>query len=301
MAYQIEPGESPSLGLRRVFAEQVAAAQAHLDRPAGEVHAAIHDARRAMRRARAAQALLRPRLDRARWTACSASLRSAGTLLSPLRDAQSVVEAIEAHLVQAGVALDEAARSRLLRSLRSRRDRIVGAGGPALDSARRWVARAADEGPGPLEGFDHQALARGLAAGRRRLDRALHDALAAPSDGAAWHRLRQRARVHWLQLELVSNAWPVVLGALAAEAKRLSQSLGEERDLQLLDAWLSRRRAVMPGGRPLPAVRADVIALRASLRERALRIARRIASEPPRRFARRVAALRVLVGGTDGG
>lgn len=292
MAFRIERDEALPSALARVFGEQVAAAREHLARPPAEVHSAIHEARRAMRRARAVQALLRPAMDRAQWAACSAALRDAGGRLSPLRDAQSVVEAIEGHLAEAGVELDEAARGRLLRSLRQRRERIVAQGAAAIAAARAALARAAGEAEGLFAGFDEDALGRGLAAARRRLDRAIERAIAAPADVEALHRVRQRARVHWLQLELVAAAWPAVLGAHAAEAKRLSQSLGDERDLGLLDAWLARRRAPLPGRRGLADVRQDVAALRARLRARALRVARRIASEPPRGLARRVLALR---------
>ncbi|MCE3002061.1 MAG: CHAD domain-containing protein [Xanthomonadaceae bacterium] len=296
MAYRIERGEPLPDALRRVFVEQVEEAARLLAQAPQGIHAAIHDARRAMRRARAAQALLRAGLDAEQWAACSATLREAGSRLSPLRDAQSMVEAIEGHLQEAGIELDEAARARLLRSLRARRERIVAAGAPALRAARAALGRAAGEAASLFAGFDERALARGLASARRRLDRAFEDVRLAPHDADALHRLRQRARVHWLQLELVAAAWPAVLGAQAAEAKRLSQSLGDERDLQLLDGWLAQRRAPLPGGRALPVVREDIAGLRARLRARAFRLAARIGAEPPGRFARRVRSLRAASG-----
>jgi CHAD domain-containing protein len=296
MAFRIEPGEPLPVALGRVVAEEIDAALAQIGRGGVEVHEGIHDARRAMRRARAAQALLRPGMDEAQWTAASAALREAGTLLSPLRDAQSVVEAVEAHLPDAGLVLDDAARTRLLRNLRRRRERIVAAGAPAIAGARVALARARSEVPLAFDGFRERDLVAGLAAGRRRLDRALAAVEASPDDEQALHRLRQRARVHWLQLELVVPAWPAVLGALAGEAKKLSRLLGDERDLRLLEAWLGRLRRPLPGGRPLPAVRGEVAELRAALRGRALRVARRLATEPPRRLARRISSLRDAAG-----
>ena len=294
MAFRIEPGEPLPAALGRVVAAEIDAALAQLARDGSEVHAGIHDARRAMRRARATQALLRPRLDAAQWAAASAALREAGTLLSPLRDAQSVVEAVEGHLADAGVVLDDPARARLLRNLRRRRDRIVAAGAPAIAAARAALARARAEAPAAFADFRERDLVAGLAAGRRRLDRALAAVEAAPEDEHTLHRLRQRARVHWLQLELLAPAWPAVVGALAGEARKLSRLLGDERDLRLLDAWLGRLRRPLPGGRTVVAVRGDITRLRAAWRARALRIARLSACEPPRRLARRLAALHVL-------
>lgn len=296
MAYRIEPDEPLASALGRIVAAELDAALAHLARGGGDVHEGIHDARRAMRRARAAQALVRPRLTDAQWAAASAALREAGTLLSPLRDAQSVVEAVEAHLPDAGLVLDDAARTRLLRNLRRRRERIVAAGAPAIASARIALARARAEAALAFDGFRERDLVEGLAAGRRRLDRALAAVDDSGDDETALHRLRQRARVHWLQLELLVPAWPAVVGALAGEARKLSRLLGDERDLRLLDAWLGRLRGPLPGGRPLPAVRGDIDRLRATLRARGLRLARRLALEPPRRLARRLSALRASGG-----
>jgi CHAD domain-containing protein len=296
MVYRIEPGEPLPIALGRVVAAEIELALAQLARGGADVHDGIHDARRAMRRARAAQALLRPRLDGAQWAALSAALREAGSLLSSLRDAQSVVEAVENHLPDAGIEVDDAARARLLRNLRRRRDRMVAAGASAIAGARAALMRARDEASPAFAGFRERDLVAGLAAGRRRFDRALAAVLASPGGEAALHRLRQRARTHWLQLELVAAAWPAVVGALAGEAKKVSRLLGDERDLRLLEAWLGRLRSPLPGGRPVAAMRGDLSRLRDALRGRALWIGQRIAVEPPRRLARRITAWRALGG-----
>jgi CHAD domain-containing protein len=292
MAFRIENHESLPQGLAGAIAEQCMAARGHLARQGADLHAGIHDARRAIRRARAAQALLRPMLDRDGWTRVSADLREAGGALSPLRDAQSMIEAIEEHLEDAGVVLDARARRGLLAALRRRRDRIVGAGAAAIAQADVALARAAGAAAADAAAFDADAMTAGLAFGRARLARAMREVERAPDDADALHRLRQRARAHWLQLELFVPAWPAVLGAFAGEAKKLSQLLGTERDLQLLDAWLGRRRSVLPGSRSLASVRADITRLREDLKAHAMQIAMRLCSRPARRFGRHLAALR---------
>jgi CHAD domain-containing protein len=294
MAFRFDNDDDLPRALARVIVEQCGVARGHLARGGADRHAGIHDARRAIRRARAAQALLRARLGRGEWESVSADLREAGRLLSPLRDAQSMIEAIEEHLEQAGVPLDPAARRRLLAALRRRRDRIVGAGATAIAQSDAALARAAAAAGDDVAGFDAAALAAGLALGRARLGRALRRARGAGEDADGLHRLRQCARAHWLQIELLVPAWPGLLGALAGEAKKLSQALGEERDLQMLDAWLARRRAELPGSRGVAQVRADIARLRQALRERGLRQAARLCMESPRRFGRNLATLRGL-------
>jgi CHAD domain-containing protein len=294
MAFRFDNDEDLPRALARVIVEQCVAARGHLARGGADRHAGIHDARRAIRRARAAQALLRPSLGRGQWARVSADLREAGRVLSPLRDAQSVIEAIEEHLEEAGVVVDAPARRSLLAALRRRRDRIVGAGAAAIAQADAALARAAAAAGDDVAGFDAAGLAAGLALGRARLSRALRAARATGVDPDALHRVRQRARAHWLQIELLVPAWPGLLGALAGEAKKLSQALGEERDLQMLDAWLARRRAELPGSRGVAQVRADIARLREALRVRGLRQAARLCAESPRRFGRDLAALRGL-------
>jgi CHAD domain-containing protein len=294
MAFRIDNDEDLPRALARVIVEQCVAARGHLARRGADLHEGIHDARRAIRRARAAQALLRPRLGRGEWARTSADLREAGRVLSPLRDAQSLIEAIEEHLEQAGVALDAPARRNLLAALRRRRDRIVGAGAAAISQADAALARAAATAGADAAGFDAAGLAAGLALGRARLARAVRAARAAGVDADALHRVRQRARAHWLQIELLVPAWPAMLATLASEAKKLSQALGEERDLQMLDAWLARRRAELPGSRGVAQVRADIARLREALRVRGLRQAARLCAESPRRFGRNLAMLRGL-------
>jgi CHAD domain-containing protein len=294
MAYRIENHENLSSALARVIVEQCEVACDQLDRRGPDRHAGVHDARRAIRRARAAQALLQPAFAREDWVRISADLRMAGRVLSPLRDAQSVIEAIEEHLQDAVGALGGTARTRLLAALRRRRDRIGAAGTAAISEARAALARAAASAVVDTAGWDADALAAGLAAGRARLARAVRRARKRVDDDDALHRVRQRARTHWLQIELLVAAWPGPLAALAGEAKKLSKMLGDERDLQMLDGWLARRRTQATATRSVMQMRAVIAGLRQDLRSRGLHQAALVCLSPARRFGHDVVGLRML-------
>src|SRR5436190_3926399 len=56
----------------------------------------IHEARKALKKARAALRLLRPRLEPAAYRAENALLRDAGRALAPLREARSMLDALAA-------------------------------------------------------------------------------------------------------------------------------------------------------------------------------------------------------------
>jgi CHAD domain-containing protein len=295
MAFGIEIDEALPGGLARCVAEQVGVARRQLRRRDAGIHEGIHDARRAIRRARAVLALLRPQLQPAQWRHCVGALREAGRQLSPLRDAQSVIEVVEAHAEDDGVQIDGAARVDIVAALRRRRTRIMGRAARALDDADALLSAVPGIAGPAFVDFDAGALAAGMRDGHRRLRRSLRRALARPADEAALHRFRQAARLHWLQLELLQSAGPAVLAPLAAEVKKLSQMLGAERDLHLLAACLRRRRSPAPGSVQRAEVLAAIDARRADLRRRSLRLGAVVCAERSRAFAARVLAMRAAL------
>jgi CHAD domain-containing protein len=240
MAFLMIAGEAPATGLPRAIAEQLGTARGNLQRSGAELHDGVHDARRAIRRARAALELLRPQLDKPAWASLGTGIAQAGRALSPLRDAQSVIEAVDEQLRDAAVKLPAGSLQQVMSSLRRRRGQVTRRAAMAIATADAALAAAADPLQQAFADFDEAALATGLRFGRRRLRDAMQVARTAAPDGDALHRFRQRARTHWLQLELLSDAWPAVLEAQAAESKRLSQLLGSERDLQLLSSVTAR-------------------------------------------------------------
>src|SRR4029079_11449710 len=87
----------------------------------------------------------------------------------------------------------------------------------------------------------------GLERSYRRARRAFSAAYRNPSD-EAFHEWRKGAQAHWRQMTLLSRAWPDYLGARAAEARNLSQLLGDDHDLEVLVAFVpSEPGAAMRG------------------------------------------------------
>jgi CHAD domain-containing protein len=249
MAYRLKLRKSLALGVRRVLAEQGERAVAALDAGADPV-AAVHDARRALKRMRALLRLVRQGLGEESWRAENVALRDIGRRLSQLRDADVGRMTIEALAVEAPASL-RAALSKLSA-------RLDGAPGVSIEEKQLAVAGAARElavicGRYPklvLTGRSSRILAAGLEASHRRGRRAVAAVVEQGSD-EAMHDLRKAVQAHWRHSSLLSAAWPDVMKARVAEARQLSGLLGAYNDLTLvvqhvhaaMDRGLGRREA----------------------------------------------------------
>jgi CHAD domain-containing protein len=282
MAYQLQQRESLGSGLRRVAAEQAAAAVEHLadaERP----EEAVHEARKRSKEARTALRLLRGALGPELESAARVRFRDAARIVSSIRDAEVAVEALEK--LRHHQRLLRAEREAAERVLRDKRD----AADAAVTAAMRQLVAAAFETAGvtlpkvrlatPESVAD--SLARIYRSGDRRMEAALD------SDAAAdYHAWRKATKDLWYAVRLFEPAWPGPLGILAGEVHELSDVLGEEHDLTVLREAL----ADAGGNPPLLTPRLDrAIARRQGrLREHARAAGERLWAEKPRAFANRV-------------
>ena len=275
--------------LRRLALEQLDVAQTLLRSRAAVMHDAIHEARRAMRRARAILQMLRPALGE-RYAPLARPLRDAGAALSPLRDAQAVIEAVEQLAKRQPPLLAQNAHAALMLRLRRRRNAACRHQADVLDRVDALLADARTEVVSWAGDASDADVLNGLRRGYARAARALRRARRDPA--VHLHRWRQRVREHRLQLELLHSAWPEVIGAQVGEARRLARLLGAERDLQLLLAVFARLRTplvVRPGN---AALAARIAGARTTLQEHAWVLGARVFAERPGALARRLAAYR---------
>jgi CHAD domain-containing protein len=292
VAYRLEAGEAPAGGVHRSLLGEV-------DRAAGHVRARapdrldedIHEARKALKRARTALRLLRPLVGAGAYRAAARPLRDAGRALAGTRDA--AVTPVTLDDLLAGADLPPGAFAGLSRRLAREHAQaadaalVAGAGPCAEALARLGAGREAVAGWSFGPGAE-QAVLVGLERvyrdGRRRLRRAR-----AERTPEALHALRRRVKDLGYAAELLGPAWPAMLGALAAEARRLWGDLGAHHDLAMLgQAAQARANSLRPGeGEHLVALLA---ARGAVLERRALPLAALV-------YVEGTAAFRARVGG----
>jgi CHAD domain-containing protein len=289
MAYELSFDEDVPTTVRRAAHEQLGGAAAELaDDAAADGGEAVHDARKRIKKTRALLRLVRPGVPASRFRRENRALRDRGRSMSGARDADALVETVDAVADRAAGRVSHTALEALRAEFvaRAATGRETGAALAEHAAATRALDDRVDEWP--LDRCDAETLIAGLtrsyARGRDAFERADRD----PTDENR-HAWRKRVKDLWYQQRLLRPAWPEVLKGQAAEAKRLSKVLGVDHDLAVLVAALEAWR-----GRPAE-VEAEVETLleviahwRDELLDDARRLGRRVYAESPKRFRARM-------------
>lgn len=246
MAYRLDPTLPVGAEVRRVIGEQLALAEQRLRGEGDEAidAQAVRDARKNLKKARAAIDLARADLGRPVARQASRDLRSVGAILAGPRDLDALAEAAARLADGAAVGGDEAVAagvSALAATLAADASaarvaaldrRAVGAAGLTLRRTAAWLALVRSR----AEGWD--ALGPGC---RRTYRRARGGFAALGSEPTAdeLHGLRKLVKALWYQERLLRGAWPdgVKPGVVAADA--LGRALGDDHDLALLRPHLA--------------------------------------------------------------
>jgi CHAD domain-containing protein len=238
MAYRFKLNEAVAAGASRIGLEQIDSAQARLaTRENGA--AAIHDARRCLKRLRALLRLVRPALPESVYRREATRLVNIGRLLADARD-QHVMQQTLAKLETRFGPLPNGAGGKLTRLMangsgvahsgaRERRQALQG-----LEQARTFFTRLERR----AITFEH--IAAGVERSYRRARRGFRDAYESPA-GEAFHDWRKSVQQHWRHMQLISRAWPDVLSGRATEAKELSRLLGDDHDVEVFLAFATER------------------------------------------------------------
>lgn len=243
MTYRFKLNETAAGGACRIALEQIDIAETRLA-SREDVAAAIHDARRCLKRLRALLRLIRPALADTVYRRESNRIAGIGRLLANARDQhvmQQTLAKMEASSDIRSVSVKLAKRmangSGTKKSARAgaqeRKQALEG-----LDQARKFFARLERR---KVE-FEH--IAEGVERSYRRARRTFRNAYETPTD-EAFHEWRKTVQQHWRHMQLISRAWPDVLGGRADEAKELSRLLGDDHDVHVLLAFAADRGAAV--------------------------------------------------------
>jgi CHAD domain-containing protein len=293
MAFKLSSLATLDVELKRVLLEQIDGALAELEGGEASLDERIHECRQHLKRVRAVLRLLEGSLGRGRFRRIDQAVRGIATGLAAARDSAALHESFDQLLAKvepaARAPLDERL-AKLSSALFQVEERAVAASEAAL-AQRAPLAALRDE---VLEarlqapGFElvYEGFRDSFARGRRALRRVETD----PTDERL-HSLRTQAKRYQNQLALFEPLWPRVLRVERQEITRMTEALGDDHDLTLLDAKFRGVDLDLELRAFLDRLSAE---RKAVLRSRALKIARRVYAESPKgiasRFARYYAA-----------
>jgi CHAD domain-containing protein len=239
----------------------------------------VHEARKALKKARAALRLLRDGLDDAAYRAENAALRDAGRQLAPLRDSKSALAALDALRERYPGKTRALGLGRLKRSLGGGPERALAK--QPVHLLRRCLERTetpdfARIGAGPLD--------RGL----RRIYRKGRKAFAEAQSGGTTEALHEwRKQVKYL-LNALEALYGPKRGKPAKRAGKLASRLGDDHDLAVLTQRTSApkgpHQGLHQGLRPLIERR------RAKLQKRSFALGAKLYRRKPGRFVERLPA-----------
>jgi CHAD domain-containing protein len=289
MGFRLDLGLGVPAALRAAAVEQLLDAVALLrDQHGEDPTAAIHGARKDLKKTRSLLRLAEPALGKTEFRLQNRHLRDVARSISAARDADVLVETVDALSERYAGQLPKESFTALRERLAEEAGRTQ-SDGAAVAAALAELEEAAERiSQLPVQDADVAALRKGAVRAYARGRDALARAREEPSVENL-HDWRKRVKDLWYHQRLLADCWPGVLEAQAEEAHRLSDLLGDDHDLAVLIDTLAR------SGRPTgdaPVDEDPVVELahrrREELQRQALPLGRLVYAESPKAYDRRL-------------
>jgi CHAD domain-containing protein len=283
MSYRLHLDETVRHGLKRIVRRQLRRAQQSLRETSEE---RVHEARKSVKKVRAIVRLLR-QTDTAGIGKDARRLRSAGRVLSRLRDADAVLATLDRVRRRFPKRLPEHTAAIIRRELirtkaqikKGRRNtRRVAHATRSLrcvyQSLRRWQVPKL----GPIDVAD--LLTPAYRASRKAMLKVRKTTR--PSDVHQW---RKQVKTVWYQLRLLEERAPS-LRTMLQHFERLETVLGEHHDLAVLQAIVARDHRRRRSPEALRQLSTLTHQMQTTLRRQALSQGKRLLDDKPKSFAR---------------
>jgi CHAD domain-containing protein len=287
-AFRLRLDERVPDGIRRIARGQLGDAHDELDgTPSRRLGDAVHATRKRFKRLRATVRLARDAIGEPTYDHENTALRMAGRRISAPRDAQVLLETLDALTERFADELPASAtralRDRLERDRKIATSALTDADGD-IDATRAAIAGALARTPAwtfERDGFD--AIRPGLKRIYRRGREAMRAAREDPTPEHL-HEWRKRVKDLWHATEIVCDARPKQLGRVARRAHKLSSLLGDHHDLDVLRAYVAAHPQCFEDEDARRALLAVIDRRSARLAEKALDRGRKLYDRKPKRF-----------------
>lgn len=289
MAFRFQAGEPTDDAVRRCAVEQLDKAIADLNEGVkADPVSAVHDARKALKKERALLRLVRGAISSGTRRRQNAALRDCAKRLSGTRDADVMLETIDALCQRyAGQLLEPtfaALREQLAGQGETAREALMGSGVIAEVSGQLHAIRSEMSGL-ELRKSGWSAIEPGLERGYRRGAKAMRTARRTRT-AENLHQWRKRVKDLWYHLLLLEETAPHAVSGYADDAHLLSDLLGDDHDLAVLAETLESVRGEVAVD--VEAVLSLIATRREQLQGEAFLLGARVYAESPKHFNRRL-------------
>jgi CHAD domain-containing protein len=289
MTHELSRSKDLSHEVQRVLLEQMEAAESDL--AGGRLsEAAIHQARKALKKARATLRLLRESVPDSVYRQENRALRDIARPLSAARDATVLIETLGKLQKLYGQAATESIPPPLLDTLKGEQfqahDSADGSKGKRPTASRqiRTVKQRLARAPVAENSWDGvgTALKRAYRNGRRAMKHARRTPAA-----EGLHEWRKQSKHLWYQMQVLQPLWPGMVEELGDQLHRLSDYLGDDHDLVVLRQKVAQLQPAFADSGNSGALLALIDRCRARLQEKAFLLGGRIYDEAPKDFVAR--------------
>jgi CHAD domain-containing protein len=289
-AYRLRAHERIADGIRRIAHGQLLHGRHDLtSAPPGDAGTAIHNTRKRLKRLRALVRLARGAIGERTYRRENAAYRDAGRGLAASRDAQVLLETLDALTQRAGDALPThitaPLRMRLEQECEAALAEQHAAGLSATCSALEDAF--ARTGDWTFEGEGFGALIPGLKKIYRRGRKRLRAARKDPSPEHL-HEWRKRVKDLRHATEIVREAQPKVLKQTARRAHKLADLLGDGHDLHVLRDYVEAHPQCFEDDAARETLVAFIDRRASKLCAKALKRGRKLYKRSPKKFARAI-------------
>jgi CHAD domain-containing protein len=251
----------------------------------------IHEARKALKKARASLRLIRPGLKSRAYRLENETLRDAAKPLSTLRDAKVLLDTLQLLAKRYGRPMRTLKLDGLNKALKKNRTqtrRAMVHGRPsALARSRHLLTESRRRIKDVEVLYDGwRCVGLGLQQIYRRGRRALREARHQPRP-ETFHEWRKQVKYLRYALETLTPVWPEMIEEVANQAHVLAAYLGDEHDLTVLMQTSAANEGSLQEA-TLSALRALIDRRQSELREKALSLGLRLYDEKPKVFAERI-------------
>ncbi len=293
MAFELKRSETVPDGIRRIAGERIDKALKLLDVNGRKTvpDKAVHEARKRFKQLRGALRMVRDEFGQKDFDRENRTFRDAGRPLSEVRDAKVMVDTLDDLARHYKRQLSPGSLRKLRGALEKRRRHVRREvlnekhAARSIVTAMRKSSRRVEEWPLAREGW------KAIAAGLRRIYRQGRDAMdlaiADDSEGA-FHEWRKRGKDLRYSIELLARAWPQELEPMAQSARDLTDLLGQDHDLAVLQCIVDTELKDVPADAERELLKPLISQRRADLQKEARELGQKIYAESDDEFVDRI-------------